>query len=549
MASLLRRTFASGLIVAGRSGYSLDLHEVAAWLAPHRHAWYALPIVMLAFVALALVPVMLLIAATGIAFGPVLGPAVRDGRMPGERVDWLRARPLAGPKRVEQLGGERVTRVTRGLKRNGTLAVFLVRKVPAPFALVNVVIGASAVGYREFIIGTVLGMGAIVVALAGFGYQLPMALASVAEDRGRRGTVPRRAADAGVAHQPGVAAGDGGGMIGAPDRVAVAGQIPARSFDRQPGRNCWRVERARRFHCVQDAADYFRLVRRALLDARHTVFILGWDIMAAVDLLPGANASDAPTRLDELLAFVVRRRPQLRCYLLIWDHAALYTLERDPLSRWRLGWRMPRQVRFGFDDRHPIGGSHHQKIVVVDDQLAFCGGIDLTGHRWDTSAHRVDEPARTTPLGGPYGPYHEIQAMVDGPVAARLGVLARDRWRALGEEKLPTLAGFPEDLWPPDVTPDLVDVDVAIARTFPASETQPGIRECEALFLDSIAAAKRAIYIESQYFTNDMLGAALATRLREPDGPEVLVVTPQDCHGWLERSHNGRLSRRASFGN
>jgi phospholipase D1/2 len=50
--------------------------------------------------------------------------------------------------------------------------------VPAPFTLVNIVIGASAVGYREFIIGTVLGMGAIVIALAGFGYQLTKALSN-----------------------------------------------------------------------------------------------------------------------------------------------------------------------------------------------------------------------------------------------------------------------------------------------------------------------------------------------------------------------------------
>ena len=175
---------------------------------------------------------------------------------------------------------------------------------------------------------------------------------------------------------------------------------------------------------------------------------------------------------------------------------------------------------------------------MVDDQLAFCGGIDLTGHRWDTSRTRVEEPARATPLGGPYGPYHEIQAMV-GPVAASLGALARDRWRALGEEQMPPVCSSAEDLWPSDLSPDLADVDVAIARTLPGSETQPAIRECEALFLDSIAAAKRTIYIESQYFTNDTLGAALAARLREPHGPEILVVTPQECHGWLERTTMG----------
>src|SRR5688572_11671825 len=297
----------------------------------------------------------------------------------------------------------------------------------------------------------------------------------------------------------------------------------------QAGKNCWRVDRAHQFFCIQDAADYFKLVRHALLAARKTVFILGWDIFAGVDLLPagpkGPALQDGPTKLDELLSFIARRRPQLRCYILIWDYAALYTLERDPWSRWKLGWRTHRHVRFGFDDHHPVGGSHHQKVVVVDDQLAFCGGIDLTSHRWDTCAHRVEEPARISFGGKPYGPYHEVHAMVAGPVATSLGALARDRWRALGEERLPPVRPSSEDLWPADVTPDLTDVDVAIVRTVPGSETQPPIRECETLFFDSIAAARRSIYVESQYFTNEALADALAARLREPNGPEVVVVS------------------------
>jgi phospholipase D1/2 len=307
----------------------------------------------------------------------------------------------------------------------------------------------------------------------------------------------------------------------------------------KPGANCWRVERAHRFACVQDAADYFVLVKQALLAARHTVFVLGWDIAATIDLEPGTAATGVPRQLGELLAFIAKRRPRLRCYILIWDYGALYTLERDPLTRWRLGWRMPRQVRFGFDDRHPVAGCHHQKVVVVDDQLAFCGGIDLTGHRWDTAVHRIEEPARKTALGAAYGPYHDVQAMVAGPVATSLGALARERWRALGNERLPPLRTTTADLWPSGVTPDLTDVDVAIARTAPGSETQASIRECEQLYLDSIALAKRAIYIESQYFTNATIAAALAARLRESRGPEVVVVSPRDCEGWLERNTMG----------
>ena len=313
----------------------------------------------------------------------------------------------------------------------------------------------------------------------------------------------------------------------------------------QPGRNCWRIDRASAFYCIQDAAEYFRLVRQALLNARKTVFSLGWDITASVDLDPGRPPTDAPTRLDKLLTHVARRRPELRCYILTWDYGALYTLERDPLTRWRLGWRMPRGVRFGFDDHHPIGACHHQKIVVIDDELAFCGGIDLTGHRWDTSAHRLEEQARVTPLGMAYEPYHEVQAMVSGPVAASLGKLARDRWRALGTERMPPIARSTENLWPADLATDLMDVDVAIARTVPASESEPAVRECEALFLDSIAAARQTIYIENQYFTNDTLAEALAARLREPDGPEVVIISPKECQGWLEKSTMGAFRESA----
>jgi phospholipase D1/2 len=309
----------------------------------------------------------------------------------------------------------------------------------------------------------------------------------------------------------------------------------------QPGRNCWRVDRADRFYCIQDAAHYFQLVRRALLDARDTAFIIGWDIASKVDLAPGLSDDEAPTRLDELIAFIAKRRPHLRVYILIWDYGSLYTLEREPLTRWRLGWRTPRHVRFGFDDHHPVGASHHQKIVVVDDQLAFCGGIDLTGHRWDTSDHRLDEPARKTMTGRPYDPYHEVQAMVSGPAAAALGVLARDRWRSLGHDHLPPIGTSNDDRWLADVEADLAGVNVAVSRTMPASDTQPAIRECEALFHDSIVRAKRQIYIESQYFTDDTLAGRLAARLREPDGPEIVIVVPKECAGWLERQSMGAI--------
>ena len=155
-----------------------DLDAISAWMAPHRHVWYGLPVVVFAFVALAPVPVMLLIAATGIAFGPLLGPIyAMAGCLASGSVGFGLGRWL-GQHRVEQLGGERVVRVTSTLRRNGTLAVFFLRKIPFPFTLANIIVGASTVTYRDFVVGTLLGMTGLVVGLAGFGYQLTMVLRS-----------------------------------------------------------------------------------------------------------------------------------------------------------------------------------------------------------------------------------------------------------------------------------------------------------------------------------------------------------------------------------
>jgi uncharacterized membrane protein YdjX (TVP38/TMEM64 family) len=134
--------------------------------------------VTIAFVALglAMVPVILLIAATGIAFGPLLGPMYAMAGCLASAATGFAIGRRVGVQRVTELGGDRVARIILSLKRNGTLAVFLIRKIPAPFTLVNIIVGASPIRFRDFIIGTVLGMGAFVVGLAGFGYHATAAL-------------------------------------------------------------------------------------------------------------------------------------------------------------------------------------------------------------------------------------------------------------------------------------------------------------------------------------------------------------------------------------
>jgi len=78
----------------------------------------------------------------------------------------------------------------------------------------------------------------------------------------------------------------------------------------------------------------------------------------------------------------------------------------------------------------------------------------------------------------------------------------------------------------------------------PAFGDAPAVQEVAALVTQSIASARRFIYIENQYLTSAAAGAALARRLAEPDGPEVVIVLPREEHGWLEQSSMGILRAR-----
>lgn len=293
-----------------------------------------------------------------------------------------------------------------------------------------------------------------------------------------------------------------------------------------------------------DADAYFRAVRAAIRNARHSIFILSWDIDSRTRLVPAGANDGYPEPLGDFLHAVVSARPGLRAYVLNWDFAMLYALEREWLPVYKLEWRTHGRLAFRMDAKHPIGGSHHQKVVVVDDSIAFVGGLDLTRSRWDTPEHACHAPLRRDSDGRSHGPFHDVQALVDGDAARALGELAGTRWqRATGE--YPAMAvGSEHDPWPEEVTPDLTDVGVGISRTEPAFGGNPGVHEVRQLHLDAIAAARRTMFFENQYFTSGMIADALADRLDEPDGPEACIISPRTQSGWLEQATMGVLRAR-----
>lgn len=305
-----------------------------------------------------------------------------------------------------------------------------------------------------------------------------------------------------------------------------------------PGDTCWRIAHANRLAVIVDAADYYRAARAAILKARRSVLLIGWDFDSRIELEPEGETLEGPNALGPFLSWIADRRPEVSIHLLKWNLGMLETLGRGETPLYMLQWMWKTNIRMKLDAAHPPLAAHHQKIVVVDDALAFCGGIDMTLGRWDTRAHKDDDPARRSPRGKPLQPWHDATICVDGPLAAALGELARERWRRATDEELPPPSAA-EDLWPDFLEPTMTDVDVGIARTVGAYDAIEQVSEIERLYLAAIAGARKTLYIESQYFASRKIAQAIAARLQEPDGPEIVIVNPDAQDGWLEETTMG----------
>jgi phosphatidylserine/phosphatidylglycerophosphate/cardiolipin synthase-like enzyme/uncharacterized membrane protein YdjX (TVP38/TMEM64 family) len=311
----------------------------------------------------------------------------------------------------------------------------------------------------------------------------------------------------------------------------------------RPGDNVWKIARAPRAAVLIDAAAFFAAVRQACLKARRSILIVGWDIDSRTPLVgeSGAASDGYPASFAEFLAELVLTRPELGVDLLLWDYSLLYAGERELLPRLSLQWRMPERITLRLDNTVPFGCSQHQKLVVIDDALAFSGGLDLTVRRWDTPRHAALNHHRVDPSGRPYRPFHDVQMMVDGPAARALARLARSRWcRVSGGQPMVDPVGDP---WPDDVTPDFRDVSIGVARTQPDYGGEPEVREVEALFIDMIDAAERSIYIENQFLTSPPITRRLVQQLRRKPELEVVIVAPRSHDSWIERRtmRNGRI--------
>jgi phosphatidylserine/phosphatidylglycerophosphate/cardiolipin synthase-like enzyme len=304
----------------------------------------------------------------------------------------------------------------------------------------------------------------------------------------------------------------------------------------KPGLNCWRVEHARRAAFLVDGQDYFAAVLAALKAAQRSVLLLGWGFDPRTRLLPdGFERGDEPDEIGHVLLDLAAARPDIDIRILIWKSALPIEASQGFFPHRARAWFADSAVKFRLDDAVPLAGCHHQKVLVIDDKVAFCGGADFGVDRWDTPAHSDRDARRIDPDFASHPPRHEVAMLVDGEAAKALGDLARERWRRASGDVAPAPEPGDGDPWPAGVKPDIADASVAIARTEPGWRGRPAVKEWKRLTLAAIAAARRTIYLENQYFTSPTIAEALARRLGEPEGPEIVLVSTRASPSWFDR--------------
>lgn len=325
-----------------------------------------------------------------------------------------------------------------------------------------------------------------------------------------------------------------------------------------PGENCWAVAEATQAGVLVDGRDYYRAFYHAAQKARRYIVLTGWQFDSDVALLRGEDLKEArgDVRMLPMLKELCARNPELRVYILAWDFSLLLALEREWMQHLIFNWTTSEQILFRYDASSPLYAAHHQKLAVVDGVIAFTGGMDICDCRWDDRAHAAECPSRCDTGRDPHGPYHDVGAVLTGPVVQRLSELFEARWVKSGGGDLK----LPEPLVRDDLglfgevqaTLPLPPGPVAISRTFGRTLIPPQepVQEVRALYLAAIDAAERFIYIENQYFSSRAIFQALVRRLRAKDRPtlDVAILLPRQAEAFREQVAMGvaqvKLMRR-----
>ncbi|MGQ8366971.1 VTT domain-containing protein [Glaciecola sp. 1036] len=308
------------------------------------------------------------------------------------------------------------------------------------------------------------------------------------------------------------------------------------------GENCTTTTTARYAAPIVDCANYYRALHEAIANAKRSIFIVGWDIDSRIRLLRGdeEKESELPSVISDLIALKAQENPELDVHLLRWDSSLAFFGMREVWAKEVWDEKTPDNVKTILDSSIPMGGSQHQKIVIIDDELAFAGGMDVAMHRWDTREHKVEHPERDDGDGN-YGPFHDVQVALSGKIVSELSKLVRWRWNRLVEDEqrvTEAIVDVDEDslpaTWPKSVDPIFENIDCAVAQTIPFMDDQEPVQEVRKMLLGLIERAEKFVYIENQFANRGEIAEALNKRLKEKPKLKVLVFSSYEPKGTVE---------------
>ncbi len=273
-----------------------------------------------------------------------------------------------------------------------------------------------------------------------------------------------------------------------------------------------------------DGAEAFRAIAEAIEIAQECVHVGGWHVAPHFELVRG----ERPRVLGELLAEAAER---IDVRVLVWAGAPVPAFHPTRKEVQQTVERLTRgtKIRCEPDPREHPFHCLHEKIIVVDGEVAFVGGIDMTdlaGDRFDVPDH----PARRR------RGWHDVGTRIRGPAVRDVQDHFALRWGELTGEQLerraaPTRAG---------------DTRVQVVRTI-ADGMYGAVPRGEFRILESyvraIRQAQSFIYLENQFLWSPEIVALLADKLRSPPSEKfrIVVLLPAKANSGQDDT-SGQLS-------
>ncbi|HWE82697.1 MAG TPA: phospholipase D family protein, partial [Gaiellaceae bacterium] len=258
-----------------------------------------------------------------------------------------------------------------------------------------------------------------------------------------------------------------------------------------------------------DGVEILAAIADELAKARSHVHIAGWFFTPSFALKRGRD----PVVLRDVLADLAER---IDVRVLSWGGAPLplFRPSRGDVKKMREGLVEKTNIELALDSRERPMHCHHEKTIVIDDRIAFVGGLDLTSEAGDRFDHR-HHPARAT-IG-----WHDATTRIEGPAVTDVADHFAMRWHEVTGKRLPT----------PAAAEPAGHVEVQVVRTVPEkiyAAAPKGVFSILESYLRALRGAERFIYLENQFLWSPEIAAVLSEKIAHPpsDDFRLLLLLP-----------------------